>query len=83
MKFQKVYSLEEIANLLNCEFVGDKNFQVLGMNEIHVVEPGDIVFVSLLKSLKGSSEIKRALPSGQSTFLLIKTIVAADCNALS
>ena len=45
MKFPKVYSLEEIANLLNCEFVGDKNFEVFGMNEIHVVEKGDIVFV--------------------------------------
>ncbi len=45
MKFPKVHSLQEIANLLNCEFIGDKNFEVLGMNEIHVVEPGDIVFV--------------------------------------
>ena len=45
MKFPKVYSLEEIATILNCEFVGDKNFPILGMNEIHVVASGDIVFV--------------------------------------
>ena len=45
MKFDKVYALQEIANLLNCEFVGDKNFEVFGINEIHVVEKGDIVFV--------------------------------------
>ena len=45
MKFPKSHSLQEIANLLNCKFIGDKDFQVLGMNEIHVVEPGDIVFV--------------------------------------
>lgn len=45
MKFQKSHSLQEIANLLDCKFIGDKDFQVLGMNEIHVVEPGDIVFV--------------------------------------
>lgn len=45
MKFPKVHSLQEIAHLLNCEFVGDKNFEVSGMNEIHVVEHGDIVFV--------------------------------------
>ena len=38
MKFQKVYSLEEIANIINCEYVGDANFTVAGMNEIHVVE---------------------------------------------
>ena len=30
--------------------------------------------VNTLKSLKGSSEINNALPSGQSTFLFIKTI---------
>ena len=45
MKFNKSHALEEIATLLNCEFVGDKQFEVLGMNEIHVVEKGDIVFV--------------------------------------
>ena len=45
MKFPKQHTLQEIASLIQCEFVGDSNFPVLGMNEIHVVEPGDIVFV--------------------------------------
>ena len=45
MKFPKTHTLEEIATLLDCKFVGDKNFAVYGMNEIHVVEAGDIVFV--------------------------------------
>ncbi|MEY4038054.1 MAG: hypothetical protein RIR67_364, partial [Bacteroidota bacterium] len=45
MKFPKTHTLKEIANLIHCEFVGDANFPVLGMNEIHVVEAGDIVFV--------------------------------------
>ncbi|WP_394774651.1 UDP-3-O-(3-hydroxymyristoyl)glucosamine N-acyltransferase [Flavobacterium sp.] len=45
MKFPKIHSLQEIANLLQCEFIGDPNFPVSGMNEIHVVESGDIVFV--------------------------------------
>ena len=45
MKFPKVYSLQHIANLLGCEFIGDAAFPVYGMNEIHVVESGDIVFV--------------------------------------
>ena len=39
--------------------------------------------VSLLKSLKGSSEINYAFPFGHSTSLLINTIVAADWRALS
>lgn len=45
MKFSKTYTLKEIATIINAEFVGDDSFPVEGMNEIHVVEPGDIVFV--------------------------------------
>lgn len=45
MKFPKPHTLQQIADLIDSEFVGDANFKVLGMNEIHVVEPGDIVFV--------------------------------------
>lgn len=45
MKFFRKHTLQEIASILNVKFVGNANFPVLGMNEIHVVEPGDIVFV--------------------------------------
>jgi len=45
LKFPKPHTLKEISNLIDVKFVGDDNFQVLGMNEIHVVEAGDIVFV--------------------------------------
>lgn len=45
MKFPKPQSLDSIAQILNCEFVGEPHFPILGMNEIHVVQPGDIVFV--------------------------------------
>ncbi|WP_420601662.1 UDP-3-O-(3-hydroxymyristoyl)glucosamine N-acyltransferase [Flagellimonas sp.] len=45
MKFPKPYSLKEISEIIGSEFVGDADFPVLGMNEIHVVEKGDIVFV--------------------------------------
>ena len=45
MKFPKPHTLKEIAELIDCNFVGNTDFEVLGMNEIHVVEPGDIVFV--------------------------------------
>ncbi len=70
MKFPKVYSLEEIATILNCEFVGDKNFPVLGMNEIHVVEFGDIVFVDHPKYYD------KALQSAASIVLINKKV---DC----
>ena len=45
MKFSQPQTLQQIASILNCDYVGDENFPVLGMNEIHVVESGDIVFV--------------------------------------
>lgn len=45
MKFPKTYTLKEIAEIINSTFVGADDFPVLGMNEIHVVEAGDIVFV--------------------------------------
>ena len=45
MKFPSTYRLEEIAALIGAEMVGPSDFPVFGMNEIHVVEPGDIVFV--------------------------------------
>ena len=45
MKFSTPQTLQDIATLLDCDFVGNAHFPVLGMNEIHVVQPGDIVFV--------------------------------------
>jgi UDP-3-O-[3-hydroxymyristoyl] glucosamine N-acyltransferase len=45
VKFTHPHSLNEIASIINCEYIGEPNFKVLGMNEIHVVTPGDIVFV--------------------------------------
>ena len=45
MKFPKQHTLKNIAQLIDCEFIGSDDFPVLGINEIHVVEPGDIVFV--------------------------------------
>ena len=76
MKFPKVHSLEEIANLLNCEFVGDKNFSVYGMNEIHVVEPGDIVFVDHPKYYD------KALQSDATIVLINKKVECPEGKAL-
>lgn len=45
MKLPRPYTLKEIAQLLSVEFIGTDDFPVLGMNEIHIVEEGDIVFV--------------------------------------
>lgn len=45
MKFPTPQTLSSISNLIGATPVGDPNFPVLGLNEIHVVEAGDIVFV--------------------------------------
>ena len=45
MKFQTPHTLVQIATILGCDHVGPDDFPVLGMNEIHVVTKGDIVFV--------------------------------------
>ncbi|MBC7000164.1 UDP-3-O-(3-hydroxymyristoyl)glucosamine N-acyltransferase [Cytophaga sp. FL35] len=45
MKFPVAHTLKQIAAIIDCAYVGADDFPVLGMNEIHVVEQGDIVFV--------------------------------------
>jgi len=76
MKFPKIYPLHEIAALLNCEFVGDKDFPISGMNEIHVVEPGDIVFVDHPKYYD------KALQSAATIVLINKNVDCPEGKAL-
>jgi UDP-3-O-[3-hydroxymyristoyl] glucosamine N-acyltransferase len=61
MKFSKTYTLQEIASIISCTFVGEADFPVLGMNEIHVVEPGDIVFVDHPKYYDKALESKATI----------------------
>jgi UDP-3-O-[3-hydroxymyristoyl] glucosamine N-acyltransferase len=76
MKFPKVHSLQQIADLLHCEFIGDANFPVTGMNEIHVVEPGDIVFVDHPKYYD------KALQSAATIVLINKEVECPEGKAL-
>ena len=76
MKFQKVYTLQEIANIIGCEYVGDADFPVIGMNEIHVVESGDIVFVDHPKYYE------KALNSAATIVLINKNVACPDGKAL-
>ncbi len=70
MKFPKTYTLIEISQITQTEFVGDKNFPVTGINEIHVVEHGDVVFVDHPKYYE------KALNSAASVILINKKV---DC----
>lgn len=76
MKFPKPYTLIEIAQLLDVEFIGEENFEILGMNEIHVVEKGDIVFVDHPKYYQ------KALDSAATTILINKKVDCPDGKAL-
>jgi UDP-3-O-[3-hydroxymyristoyl] glucosamine N-acyltransferase len=76
MKFSQQHTLKEIASIINCEFVGDANFPVLGMNEIHVVEPGDIVFVDHPKYYD------KALQSAATIVLINKKVDCPEGKAL-
>lgn len=70
MKFPKTYTLKEISQITQTEFVGDENFPVSGINEIHVVEHGDVVFVDHPKYYD------KALNSAASVILINKKV---DC----
>lgn len=76
MKFPKPHSLKQIADVIDSKFVGDANFSVLGMNEIHVVEPGDIVFVDHPKYYD------KALNSAATIILINKEVDCPSGKAL-
>lgn len=76
MKFPKTQNLKDIAALLDCSYVGNPNFPVMGMNEIHVVTPGDIVFVDHPKYYD------KALESAATIILINKEIDCPEGKAL-
>ncbi len=76
MKFKQAQTLEQIATLLDVEFVGDKSFPIKGINEIHVVEHGDIVFVDHPKYYD------KALSSAATTVLINKKVACPEGKSL-
>src|SRR5512137_337261 len=45
MRFEKPVALSELAAFTGSRVIGDAQMQVSGINEIHMVETGDITFV--------------------------------------
>jgi UDP-3-O-[3-hydroxymyristoyl] glucosamine N-acyltransferase len=76
LNFSRNYSLVEIAQIVNCEFIGDASFPIKGINEIHVVEKGDIVFVDHPKYYD------KALNSAATTILINKKVDCPEGKAL-
>lgn len=76
MKFNPPLRLSELAAMLQAEFDGDPDFLVTGLNEIHMVEPGDITFVDHPKYYD------KALNSKATTVLINKKVDRPEGKAL-
>ncbi len=76
MRFPQPYTLEQIATIINAKYVGASDFLVLGMNEIHVVQAGDIVFVDHPKYYE------KALHSKATIVLINKEVECPEGKAL-
>jgi UDP-3-O-[3-hydroxymyristoyl] glucosamine N-acyltransferase len=76
MKFTKPQTLKDIAGIIGCSYVGASDFPVYGMNEIHVVTEGDIVFVDHPKYYD------KALQSAATIILINKEVACPEGKAL-
>ncbi len=76
MKFPKNYTLQEISKLVEKSFIGNPDFTVSGMNEIHMVETGDLTFVDHPKYYT------KALNSAATTVIINKEVECPEGKAL-
>lgn len=76
MQFPEPRTLANLAEWLDCTFVGHPDHQVTGINEIHVVEPGDLVFVDHPKYYD------KALQSAATTILINKEVEVPEGKGL-
>lgn len=76
MQFPEPRTLADLAEWLGCSFVGHPDHLVTGINEIHVVEPGDLVFVDHPKYYD------KALRSDATTILINKEVEAPEGKGL-
>lgn len=76
MRFQTTQTLKNIAELIDAKYIGDANFPVLGSNEIHMVKPGEIVFVNHPKYYD------KALNSPATIILIDKEVECPEGKAL-
>jgi len=76
MKFNRTHTLKEIAEITNTKYIGEEKFPVKGINEIHVVEEGDVVFVDHPKYYE------KALASKATVVLINKEVTCPAGKAL-
>lgn len=76
MKLPKSITLSETGIILNQKTIGDPNFEISGINEIHMVEKGDLTFVDHPKYYK------KALNSAATTIIINKEVDCPEGKAL-
>ena len=76
MRFPITYTLKQISEIISSIYVGPDDFPVLGMNEIHVIQEGEIVFVDHPKYYD------KALKSNASIILINKDVDCPEGKAL-
>jgi UDP-3-O-[3-hydroxymyristoyl] glucosamine N-acyltransferase len=76
MKLKKEHTVAEIASLIGGKIVGDPNHLVVGLNEIHRVESGDLMFVDHPKYYQ------KALKSAATTILIDQEVECPEGKAL-
>lgn len=76
MKLSSSHTLEHVALLIGAEFDGDPNHLITGLNEIHRVEKGDLVFVDHPKYYD------KALKSKATTIIINKKVPCPKGKAL-
>jgi UDP-3-O-[3-hydroxymyristoyl] glucosamine N-acyltransferase len=76
LKLKHAITLKEAAELLSCSFVGNPEHLILGLNEIHVVEEGDAVFVDHPKYYS------KALQSKATTIIIDKEVECPEGKGL-
>lgn len=76
MRFPITYTLKQISEIISSKHIGPDDFPVLGMNEIHVIQEGEIVFVDHPKYYD------KALQSKASIILINKEVDCPEGKAL-
>lgn len=76
MKLSPPLRLDEVADMIGATYAGDAGFQISGLNEIHMVEPGDLTFVDHPKYYD------KALNSKATIILINKEVDCPEGKAL-
>ena len=76
MKFDTSHSVEELAEYIGARLIGNSDNEVIGINEIHKVDPGDITFVDYHKYYD------KALNSAATVIIINKEVACPEGKTL-